>query len=214
MKKDFKKLYNEIYLPPKFKPMIVTAPSFNYLMVSGEGHPEEPSFQMAAQTLFPVAYVSKFILKAKSPKDDFTIMPMEVKWKLDRSHHGTKRYSWTMMIMQPKCISKIIISKAIRTLKQKKKSLPYEERLRLQPFNIGKCGQIFHIGPYGGPMDNTFEILKSYLIEQGYEWEPDSHDVYYNDIRRTPPEKLKTLMRIRIWTQGKERKLEDPFLTW
>jgi len=77
---------------------------------------------LAAQTLFPVAYVSKFILKQENPKEDFVVMPMEVKWRLNRDEYGSKRYSWTMMILQPRAITKEIIAEAVEALMKKKKN--------------------------------------------------------------------------------------------
>ena len=80
MKKDYKKLLKDIYYSKPYTPIIVTVPEMNYLMISGSGHPENESFQLAAQTLFPIAYVSKFIVKARDATEDFVVMPMEVKW--------------------------------------------------------------------------------------------------------------------------------------
>lgn len=215
MKKDYKKILHQLYLPKVFIPKIITVPKLNYLMVSGMGLPEDESFQMAAQTLFPIAYVVKFIIKAATPNENFTVMPMEVKWKLDRSQHGSKRYYWTMMIMQPECVNDFFIEKAIATIKNKKKNLPYEDRLRLETYNENLCGQILHVGPYKNAMDQTFEMLKKELALKGYDWEPDSHDIYYNDIRRTPSEKLKTLIRVRIWEKNKTTtEFDDPFQSW
>lgn len=52
-----------------------------------------------------------------------------------------------------------------------------------------------------------------FLTSLGYKYELDSHDVYFNDIRRTPEKKLKTLMRVIIWpNKGKKPKMEDPFI--
>lgn len=212
MKKDYKKILKDLYLPKPYKPHIVDVPKTNYLMVGGQGHPDEEKFKLAAATIFPAAYVAKFILKAKLPKEDFVVMPMEVKYKLDRSQNGSKRFHWTIMVMQPDAINEDIINEAIYALKAKKRDLPYENRLRYQAYTENKCGQILHIGPFRGPMEKTFDILKQYLASQGYEWEPDSHDVYFNDTRRTPEEKLKTLIRVRIWKKDKPMpSLEDPF---
>ncbi|MBI9051212.1 MAG: GyrI-like domain-containing protein, partial [Anaerolineaceae bacterium] len=180
-----------------------------------EGYPGEDPYQWAAQTLFPVAYVTKFIIKTENQDKDYTVMPMEVKWKLDRSQHGSKRYFWTMMIMQPEYVNDNYVKEAIATLKGKKKELPYENRLRLHSYDEKLCGQILHIGPYKDSMDQTFEVLKQELTLQGYDWEPDSHDVYFNDIRRTSEEKLKTLIRVRIWKKDKAPiELQDPFKQW
>lgn len=214
MKRDYKKILKDLYLPIAHMPTIVMVPELHYVMVSGAGLPQEESFQSAAQTLYPVAYVIKFMIKEERPEEDFVVMPMEVKWRLDRAAHGSDRYYWTMMIMQPECVSKAHVEKAIDTLKSKKKNLPYADRLRFRSFTENLCGEILHIGPYKETMEVTFRLLKQELTLQGYDWEPDSHDVYFNDIRRTPAEKLKTLMRVRIWKKGTSPgEMDDPFLS-
>ena len=47
-------------------------------------------------------------------------------------------------------------------------------------------------------MNDTFKILTTEVSEKGYSYEKDSHDIYFNDIRRTAPEKLRTLIRVKI----------------
>lgn len=213
MKKDYKKILKAVYCSKPNTPMVLSVPEMNYLMISGQGHPESETFAFAAQTLFPIAYLSKFIVKARNPADDFVVMPMEVKWRITRTRKCSTRFSWTMMIMQPRCITQEIVDEARRTLIRKKKILPLNDSVRFQSFNEGLCGQIFHVGPYGKQMEVTFGLLKDYLTNLNYEWESDSHDVYFNDIRRTSENKLKTLMRVRIWQKnGQKPNLEDPFL--
>jgi hypothetical protein len=215
VKKDYKKIYKHLYAPKAFDPRIVTVPPLKYLMVSGAGRPDEEAFQLAAQTLFPVAYISKFLLKAVKPEEDFTVMPMEVKWKLDRSRHGSERYYWTMMIMQPDAVDETLIREALETLRRKKKELPFGERLRLRVYDEGLCAQILHVGPYEQPMERSFELVKTELAKQGYRGECDSHDIYFNDSRHTESEKLKTLIRVRIWRKdGGEPVVDDPFVRW
>jgi hypothetical protein len=196
---DFKKELKHLYRAPSHKPSIVEVPTMNYLMIDGKGHPEEANFQDAARTLFPVAYVTKFIVKGRALQNDYVVMPMEVKWKLDRNEKGSKRYAWTMMIMQPAFITSADIHEAIAELEKKKKEVPLSLSVRLDAYEEGLCAQIFHKGPYGEPMERTFDLLKTDVAKRGYEWEKDSHDIYFNDVRRVPPEKLKTLIRVRIW---------------
>ena len=215
MKKDYKRILKDIYYSKPYTPIVVTVPEMNYLMISGDGHPEDETFPLAAQTLFPIAYVSKFIVKDRNSKNDFVVMPMEVKWRINRTKQSSVYYFWTMMIMQPKCITQEVVDEAAQRLLERKKVLPLHDRVRLQSFNEGLCGQIFHVGPYGEPMERTFGILRDHLTKLNYEWEPDSHDVYFNDIRRTPEDKLKTLIRVRIWKKNSQQlPLEDPFIFW
>jgi hypothetical protein len=213
MKADFKKTRKELYAPRAGVPGLVQVPRMNFLMLSGMGRPEDESFQLGVQTLFPAAYVMKFLWKARRPSEDFTVMPLEVKWRLDRARRGSERFRWTMMVMQPEAMAADLLEDALALLERKKKHIPFPERLRVQTFEEGWCGQMLHIGPYGEPMERAFETLKRMIGESGYQPDPDSHDVYFNDIRRTPPEKLRTLMRVRVWKIGEARPAwEDPFV--
>lgn len=198
-KVDFKKTLKHIYNAPTNKPSMVEIPKMNYLMVDGKGLPGEQNFIDACGTIFPVAFVAKFIAKAKWPEKDYVVPPLEVKWKLDRSQAGSKRFCWTMMVMQPEHITKDLISQATSELKRKKKELPLGSSLRSGTLEEGLCAQILHKGPYGKPMDETFAILKSEMEKLGYDHENDSHDIYFNDSRKVKPEKLKTLIRVKIW---------------
>ena len=95
----------------------------------------------------------------------------------------------------PKGTPSIVEVPELKYLMVDGKGLP---SLRFETLNEGLCAQIMHIGPYGKPMDDSFDVLKKHVIEKGYKPATDSHDVYFNDIRRTAPEKLKTLIRITI----------------
>jgi len=214
MKTDYKKTRKELYAPRAGVPGIVRVPRMNFLMLSGQGRPEDESFRQGVQTLFPAAYVMKFLWKARRPAEDFTVMPLEVKWRLDRARSGSERFCWTMMVMQPDAISADLLQDALQLLARKKKHLPVAERLRVQTFEEGLCGQMLYIGPYGKPMDTAFGRLKQKILESGRQPELDSHDIYFNDIRRTAPEKLRTLMRVRVWEAGRPQpKWEDPFVS-
>jgi hypothetical protein len=215
MKTDYKKTRKEFYAPRVGVPGIVRVPRMNFLMLSGKGRPEEESFQQGVQTLFPAAYVMKFLWKARRPAEDFTVMPLEVKWRLDRSRPISERFYWTMMVMQPDAVNADLLRDALQLLARKKKHVPFAERLRVQTFEEGLCGQMLYVGSYGKPMDTAFERLKQKVLESGYQLELDSHDVYFNDIRHTPPEKLRTLIRVRIWEAGTSKPdWKDPFLAW
>jgi hypothetical protein len=212
MKTDFKKTRKELYRPRPGVPGIVRVPRMNFLMLSGRGRPEDEAFQRGVQTLMPAAYVMKFLWKARRPGEDFAVMPLEVKWRLDRARRGSERFRWTMMILQPDALDGGILREAREWLARKKKILPHPDRLCVQSFEEGLCGQMLHVGPYGKPMDAAFGRLKQTIEEAGCQPEPDSHDVYFNDVRRTPPEKLRTLMRVRIWDAGKPQpEWEDPY---
>lgn len=193
---DYRKELQHLYKGRKGTPTIVDVPPMNFLMVDGQGHPSEQEFQDAVSTIYPVAYTLKFMVR-KHDDLDYKVMPLEVKWKINREEKGSKRYGWTVMVMQPEFITKGLFLEAVEQAKLKR-ALPYEEKLRFTSRTEGLCGQIFHKGPYGDPMEETFELLKQYLAQNGYQGEPDSHDIYLNSVLRTKPENLKTIIRVRV----------------
>ncbi len=72
-------------------------------------------------------------------------------------------------------------------------------RIRFESLDEGLSAQIMHIGPYSeeGP---TVEKLHAFIHEKGYEFQGSMpgekhHEIYLSDIRRTKPERLKTIIR-------------------
>jgi len=69
-----------------------------------------------------------------------------------------------------------------------------KHKVRFEGFEEGICAQIMHIGPYadGAPI---IEKLHKFIGESGKELKGKHHEIYLNDVRRTSPEKLKTIIR-------------------
>lgn len=91
-----------------------------------------------------------------------------------------------------------MIKSAIKEV-EKKKNPPTLSKMRFETLNEGLSAQIMHIGPYSmeGP---TVEKLHNFIKEKGYDFKgnmPDQkhHEIYLSDIRRTKPERLKTIIR-------------------
>ena len=202
-KQDLKKTYKEYFTAPRETPAIIELPEHRYLMVNGKGHPEGGEFGEAVGALFATAFIAKFMAKKARPKNDYVVPPLEVRWYVDRTKHGHERYSWTMMIMLPAFVTEKTVRDAVQDAKtrsaKKGKPLAGFVRIRLGTMHEGLCAQILHIGPYHGPMEATFTKLKKDITARGYDHETESHDIYFNFPPRTPPEKLKTLIRVRLF---------------
>lgn len=169
---------------------LVEIPTMKFLSFDGEGRPENVEFQEAAQTLYTISYLMKFAL----PREErVKVSPMEVRWFLNREE---KIFQWTMMIRQPDLITEERVEKAIEEANAKKKTC-YPERMRLESFAEGYCAQILHRGPYS-EMNSTLMKMKDHLDGQGLDCEQDTHDIYLNDLRKTRPENLRTIMRVKI----------------
>lgn len=102
-------------------------------------------------------------------------------------------WKWTLMILQPKVVTKSLFSKGIETAMEKK-GLAALGRIRLETLEEGLCVQIMHIGTYSqeGP---TIQNLHSFAEERGLELKGKHHEIYLSDPRRAKPEKLKTVIR-------------------
>ena len=102
-------------------------------------------------------------------------------------------WKWTLMIMQPEIVTKKMVQEAIEQVKVKKNpvSLPL---VRFESFSEGKSAQIMHIGPFSeeGP---TIEKVHSFIEDNGSQLTGKQHEIYLSDIRRSAPEKWKTIIR-------------------
>jgi len=194
---DFKKELKELYDASKKENKILKVPTMNFLMIDGKGDPNNSDeFTDAVQSLYSLAYTIKFALK-KENKVDFGVMPLEGLWWTDDikkfSQDNKKIWKWTVMIMQPEFVTKKIVDTCLDDVK-KKKEFPGLSKIRFEKYDEGLSGQIMYVGPYSdeGP---TIRKLHEFVKEKGYEVQGKHHEIYLSDLRRTKPEKLKTIIR-------------------
>lgn len=194
---DYKKALKQFYRPSPNQVAVVDVPAMNFLMVDGKGAPLGPEFQQAVETLYPVAYTLKFMIKKGSVGVDYSVLPLEGLWWADDMEDFVKRikdrWKWTLMIMQPDLISADAVKEAVSQVKAKKNP-PALEKLRFERFDEGKAAQIMHIGSFDneGP---TVEKVHRCIEDAGGRLSGRHHEIYLNDPRRTAPEKLKTIIR-------------------
>jgi hypothetical protein len=154
---DYKRELRGLYAPGH-EPVIVEVPEFSYLMVDGHGDPNTAAeFSEAIEALYSVAYGAKFAVKRGSAGIDYSVMPLEgLFWAPDVSVFATAdkaSWEWTLMIMQPDCVTHEIVEEAHATA-ELKKSLNTIARVRVERFAEGRAAQIMHIrslcsrGPY------------------------------------------------------------------
>jgi len=70
-------------------------------------------------------------------------------------------------------------------------------KVRVDVVKEGLCGQTLHVGSYDneGP---TVAALHDAIADAGLELAGKHHEIYLSDIRRTAPEKLKTILRQQV----------------
>ena len=194
---DLRKQLKHLYQPSAKEVVQVEMPAFDFLMIDGQGDPAtSPEYAQALEALFSVSYTAKFMLKKGAQGIDYAVMPLEgLWWADDMSVFGSNdraKWQWTMMIMQPSCVSAETIAAAIASV-AKKKDLAALERLRFEGFSEGRCAQIMHIGPFteeGPTIQRVHDYIEAHSCRTG-----KHHEIYLSDIRRADPAKWKTVIR-------------------
>ncbi len=195
---DYKKELKHLYRPSKTKVAEVDVPAMNFLMIDGKGNPNTAQeYKDAIETLYPMAYTIKFMIKKGDIGVDYGVMPLEGLWwadDMDAFVEGKKDdWKWTMMIMQPDLVTEAIYLEALEQVR-KKKNPPALDKIRFESFTEGPAAQIMHIGPFSeeGP---TIEKVHQFIEDHGWERSGKHHEIYLSDIRRAAPEKWKTIVR-------------------
>ena len=194
---DYRKTMKEFYNPPR-KPVIVDVPELQYLMIDGKGYPgTSQEYQDAIAALYPVAYTLRFALK-KADVLDFKVMPLEGLWWAKDMEAFTidsrkDEWLWTSMIMQPSAVTADRYQDAIEQVTKKKNPVALS-KMRLETYHEGVSVQIMHIGPFSeeGPV---IEKIHQHAFDQGYKLLGKHHEIYLSDVRKTAPEKLRTVIR-------------------
>ena len=201
---DFKKEYKEFYLP-KDKPSVVTVPPINYLAVRGQGDPNEEggAYQWAIGLLYGVAYTIKMSKKGDHRIEgyfDYVVPPLEGFWRqegvsgIDYAHK--EKFQWISVIRLPDFVTRADFDWAVQEAANKKKT--DFSSVEFWTYDEGLCVQCMHTGPYDDE-PATVERMHRFMEEQGFA--PDitdqrlHHEIYLSDARKTPPDKLKTVIR-------------------
>lgn len=201
---DFKKEYKELY-KPKDKPSIINVEKANFIAVRGVGDPnaENSEYKQSISLLYPIAYAIKMSKKGDYKIDgyfDFVIPPLEGFWWQEGikgvDYANKDSFNFISLIRMPDFVTKEVFEQAIEETTRKKKE--DFSKVEFFTYDEGLCVQCMHIGPYNDePI--TVEAMHEYMIEQGYELditdERFHHEVYISDVRKTSPEKLKTVLR-------------------
>lgn len=196
-KVDFKKRLSALYRAPTGSFAAVDVPTLQFVKVDGKGDPNcEPSYAHAIEWLYSLSYAMKFATKAKSGQD-YVVPPLEGLWWADDPADFVKRrkhlWRWTMMIMVPDFVDRPLYDAAVAKARDTLGEPP--ETLRLEPLNEGRSLQTLHIGSYGDEGPILAKLHDEVMPAQRLTFAGPHHEIYLSDARKTPPEKLKTILR-------------------
>ena len=201
---DFKKEYKEFYMPKK-QPEIVEVPKANYIAVRGTGDPNEEggAYKQAIGVLYAVAYTLKMSYKTDHKIAGFfeyVVPPLEGFWwqeGVDGINYADKAaFKWISVIRLPNFITREDFDWAVETASKKKKlDCSSAEFLTIEE---GLCVQIMHIGSFDSEPESV-ALMDKYLAENGCENDLSEsrlhHEIYLSDVRKSAPEKWKTVIR-------------------
>lgn len=201
---DFKKEYKEFYMPKK-QPEIVEVPKANYIAVRGTGDPNEEggAYKQAIGVLYAVAYTLKMSYKTDykiAGFFEYVVPPLEGFWwqeGVDGINYADKAaFKWISVIRLPDFITREDFDWAVETASKKKKlDCSSAEFLTIEE---GLCVQIMHIGSFDSEPESA-ALMDKYLAENGYANDLGEsrlhHEIYLSDVRKSAPEKWKTVIR-------------------
>lgn len=176
---------------------------YYYLSVSGRCSPRSKPFLRAIEQLYAVAYGIKFICKAEDM--DFVVPKMEGFWWVDggieAQHRFTQtpedQWNWKIVIRMPDFVEGDHFYRAIQKVKVKNPTLISEDEVKYELINEGKCVQVLHLGSYHDEEPSIMKIL-TFAQENGLSIAGHHHEIYLSDPRKTPENKLRTILRYAV----------------
>lgn len=201
MKYEWKKSEKYLY-GVKQKPQFIEVPTAYYIMIKGEGNPNEIDFSNRVSALYSLAYGIKMLFKNMKKEEleysDFTVFPLEGIWeKSDDDEFDKNKLKYTIMIKQPYFITKEIFDLAFEKVKKKKPNELYDE-VSFDCIESKKAIQILHIGSFDTEIE-SFEKLDNFANEMNLERSEKFHtEIYLNNKNRTAEDKLKTILRYNV----------------
>ena len=201
MKYEWKKNEKNLY-GVKQKPQLIEIPTAYYIMIKGEGNPNESDFSNRVSALYSLAYGIKMLFKNMEKEEleysDFTVFPLEGIWeKSDDEEFDKNKLKYTIMIKQPYFITNEIFDLAFEKVKKKKTNELYDE-VSFDCIESKKSIQILHIGSFDTEIE-SFEKLDNFANEINLERSEKLHtEIYLNNKNRTAEDKLKTILRYTV----------------
>jgi len=207
MTHEWKKAEKSFYLPGS-NPEFIKIPSFKFFSVEGNGDPNDKSFGDYISVLYSLSYAVKMSTKKGfAPKDyfEYSVYPLEGVW--DISEKAKKNPAATLdksslifnlMIRQPDFVNAEFADEIISRTKKKK---PHHllDHVIFNSIEEGKCVQMLHFGSYDDE-PSSFKRMEDFCLNNEFTRESKIHrEIYLSDARKVSPDKLKTVLRFKIF---------------
>lgn len=200
-KLDLTKKYKTYYTAAS-KPEIVDIGPAQYLSITGTGDPSGEDFGVSISALYPVAYAIKFACKARG--NDFTVAKLEGQWWFDmQAYPGLtmadapakvprSEWAYRLLIRLPDFVTSADVDNGIAAAV--KKGAERSKDVSLFEMHEGRSLQMLHKGPFSREAE-TLLVMHDYMVAHNLAHNGLHHEIYLSDFRKTPQEKLKTILR-------------------
>ena len=191
------------YYTAKNKPELVLIEKAQYLAIQGKGDPSGEDFMRKIQAIYPVAYALKFAFKA--PGKDFVVAKLEGLWWYDESRYPNatidnapqtiprSEWEYRLLIRIPDFITRKDVESAVAECYSAKGAAEIRE-VSFFEMEEGKVVQMLHTGPFDTEPE-TLAQLNEFITAHALGRNGLHHEIYLSDFRKTPPNKLKTILR-------------------
>lgn len=143
--------------------------------------------------------LSLIVLKriCKTQRRDFAVPKLEGLWWVESSMPALevprKDWFWKLLIRLPEFATSEMLIDAKEEV-YKRKGLLLIKETKFEKIDEGKCIQIMHIGPYSTEPE-TIKKIKDFMKDKGFTENGLHHEIYISGPRKTPPKKMKTILR-------------------
>lgn len=194
---------DKTYYSAKSVPQLVNLQPARYISIQGKGDPDGLAFGTNVQALYATAYLLKFVHKANG--NDFTVPKLEGLWWYDKELQPLmelantpvaiprEQWHYRLLIRLPDFVTTDEILTATAKVVSEKQ-LSQAQNVKYFELHEGKCIQIMHTGPFSEE-PRTLAIISSFAKQHQLEQNGYHHEIYLSDFRKTPSEKLRTILR-------------------
>lgn len=191
------------YYTAKTKPEVLHIEKARYLSITGIGDPSGEDFAQKIQAIYPVAYALKFAFKAQGK--DFVVAKLEGLWWYDEVRYAgisiadsptaipRSEWEYRLLIRIPDYVEKKDVEATVEASFASKNQAAIREVSYFE-MNEGKVVQMLHTGPFDNEPE-TLAKLNDFISAHALGRNGLHHEIYLSDFRKTPPHKLKTILR-------------------
>lgn len=191
------------YYTAKSTPELVRIEKAQYLSIQGKGDPSGGEFMRKIQAIYPVAYALKFSFKAQGK--DFVVAKLEGLWWYDEGRYPNatidnapqtiprSEWEYRLLIRIPDFIAQEEVESTVAECYSSKGVAEIRE-VSFFELEEGKVVQMLHTGSFDTEpvtLAKLMEFMKTHSLGRN----GLHHEIYLSDFRKTPPEKLKTILR-------------------